>query len=267
MQPGGCETRRAQGHHKMEPMLERISRTTGGRLTVRGGSGDPPRSTRLAGRLRWAALALALAVLVPASAGCEVLGQMLAWPIAPRHPKKKVKTEYPLEAKRLVIVPYAGNDVLFEYPTAPLEISRDLVHELVGHLKSRVEAIIHPVQVARWQESNLEWPNMSLEAIAETFQADVLLYVELERYTMLEKGSPNLFRGQVRARVQVVKPGAEINPVYESIVESVFPEQRPVAEGELSERRLRSTVTRLFARDLVRKFYDHEVPLQGEGVG
>jgi len=212
------------------------------------------------------ALALALALAL-ASAGCEALGQLIAWPIAPRHPKKKVKAEYPLQAQRLVIVPYAGNDVLFEYPTATIQVSRDIVHELALHLKKRVETIVHPVQVSRWQESNLEWPNMSLEAIAETFQADVLLYVELERYTMFEKGSPNLLRGQVRGRVQVVEADAEANPVYEVIVETVFPEQRPVAEGELSVRRLRAATTRLFARDVVRKFYDHEVPLEGEGVG
>jgi hypothetical protein len=217
-------------------------------------------------RLRGAALALAL-VLAVTTSGCEILGQAFAVWFAPRHPKKQIEAEHHLEAKRLVIVPYAGNDVLFEYPTAPLEVSRDLVHELVGNLGKRIGAIIHPVQVARWQESNLEWPNMSLEAIAETFQADVLLYVELEQYTMLETGSPNLLRGQVRARVQVIEADAEANPVYESIVETRFPEQRPVAEGELSVRRIRAVVTRLFARDLVRRFYDHEVPLEAESVG
>jgi len=230
----------------------------------RGRCGDPPRHR---GRgFRWAALVLGLA-LSAASAGCEILGQMIAVGIAPRHPKKQVEAEYDLEAERLLIVPYAGNDVLFEYPTVPLEVSRDLVHELVGHLKKRVQTVVHPVRVARWQESNLEWPNMSLKAIAEEFEADVLLYVELERYTMFESGSPNLLRGQVRGRVQVVEAGAEANPVYEAIVETVFPEQRPVAEGEISVRRLRATTTRLFARDVIRKFYDHEVPLEGEDAG
>jgi hypothetical protein len=206
-------------------------------------------------------------LLAAATAGCEAIGQMLVVGIADRHPTRKIEAEHHLEAERLVIVPYAGNDVLFEYPTAPLEISRDLVHELVGHVGKRIGVIVHPVRVARWQESNLEWPNMSLEAIADTFDADTLLYVELERYTMLEKGSPNLYRGQVRARVQVVRTGAEANPVYEAIVETAFPEHRPVAEGEVSRRAIRATVTRLFARDVVRKFYDHEVPREGEGVG
>jgi len=210
-------------------------------------------------------VAVGLALLLAlAAGGCELLGQAIAWPIAPRHPKKQVKAEYALQARQLVIVPYAGNDILFEYPTAPLEISRDIVHQIGGNLKGRVEVIVNPVRVARWQESNLEWPNMSLSAIAEAFQADTLLYVELERYSMYEEGSPNLLRGRVRARVQVVEVGDTAGPAYEECVESLFPEQRPVAEGELSERRIRATVNQLFARDVVRKFYDHEVPLRGE---
>jgi len=206
-------------------------------------------------------VALLLAVAV---GGCELLGQAIAWPIAPRHPKKQVKAEYMLQAHQLVIVPYAGNDILFEYPTAPIEISRDIVHQIAGNLPARIDVIVNPVLVARWQESNLEWPNMSLPAIAKAFEADTLLYVELEQYTVYEEGSPNLLRGRVRARIQVVKATDTSGPVYEATVETVFPEERPVAEGELSERRVRATVNQVFARDVVRKFYDHEVPLRGE---
>ena len=217
------------------------------------------------GKVNAARVAAAVALaLVLGAGGCEIIGQMIAYPIAPRHPKRQVPQDYPLKAERLVILPYAGTDVMFEYPTAPLEISRDIIHEIVGHLGQRVASVVHPVQVARWQESNLEWPNLPLEAIAEVFGVDTLLYVELERYGMFEEGSPNLLRGRLGARVQVVKAAAEVNPVYETTVETIFPEERPVALGELSERQIRATVTRLFARDVVRKFYAHEVPLRGE---
>ncbi len=241
-------------------MGQRISKTTcSGR---RGGYGDPPRG-RGGHPLRWAALALALA-LAASAGGCQYLGQFFAWGFAPRHPKKKIEAEYDLAAERLVIVPYAGTSVLFEYPTAGVEIGSGVRYQAAKHLKGRVKQVADPAYVARWQESHLEWPNMSLEAIAETFQADTLLYVELERYTMFEPGSPNLLRGRVRARIQIVKAGARANPVYETTVETVFPEERPVAQGELSLRRVRGTTTGLFARDVVRLFYDHEVPLKGE---
>jgi len=214
-------------------------------------------------RRRRALLALGGGAVALAAAGCQIPGQFLSWAVAPRHPKKIIAAEYPLEAERLVIVPYVGTDVLFSYPTAPLEVSRDLVNEIVRNLKDKVKTIEHPVQVVRWQESNLEWPNMALADIARTFRADTLLYVELERYTMLEERSANLFRGRIRARIQVVLPDAERNPVYETLVETTFPEDRPVGVLEISERKIRGGVTMMFARDAIRKFYEHEVEVKG----
>ena len=221
-----------------------------------------PRTVATATRLRRAAVLLTLALALTAS-GCEIPAQFVSWLIAPRHPKKMVQAEYELTAERLVIVLYAGTDILFTYPATPIEVSQDLVRQLAGHCKGRVKTVVHPVEVVRWQESNLEWPNMALEDIAKTFQADTLLYVELERYTMIEERSANLFRGRVRARVQVVKAEAARNPVYETTVETIYPEDRPVGVLEVSERKLRAAVIRVFARDVIRKFYDHEVKDQG----
>jgi len=229
-----------------------------------------PRTVATATRLRRAAVLLTLALVLTAS-GCEIPAQFIAWFIAPRHPKKMVQAEYELTAERLVIVLYAGTDILFTYPATPIEVSQALVRQLAGHCKDRVKNVVRPVEVIRWQESNLEWPNMALEDIAKMFQADTLLYVELERYTMIEERSANLLRGRVRARVQVVKTdpkgaltsGASRNPVYETTVETVFPEDRPVGVLEVSERKLRAAVIRVFARDVIRKFYGHEVKDQG----
>ena len=229
-----------------------------------------PRTVATATRLRRAAALLTLALALAAS-GCEIPAQFVSWLIAPRHPKKPVEAEYELTAERLAIVLYAGTDILFTYPATPIEVSQALVYQLAGHCKDRVKNVVRPVEVVRWQESNLEWPNMALDDIAKTFQADTLLYVELERYTMIEERSANLLRGRVRARVQVVKAdpkgaltsGAGRNPVYETTVETVFPEDRPVGVLAVSERELRAAVIRVFARDVIRKFYGHEVKDQG----
>ena len=205
-------------------------------------------------------LGILAGVTALATSGC---GQLFAVFAAPRHPKKTVKAEYNLEAGRLVIVPYAGTDTLFTYPEAPLEISRDLVNELLRNLKPHIKEIVHPAEVARWQESNLEWPSMALEDIAKTFQADTLLYVELEQYSMVEEQSANLLRGHVKAHVQVVKAGASHNPVYETTVETIFPEDQPIGVMDVSNRQIRVGTTLLFSKAVACKFYDHETAVQG----
>ena len=207
-------------------------------------------------------LLLVLALAVVAS-GCHMPGVFFAWLAAPRHPKKTIEAEYELESERMVIVVYAGTDTLFKYPTAPLEVSYDLVNEVCLHLSPRVKTVVGPVDVVRWQESNLEWPNMTLDDIAKAFQADTVLYVELEQYSMIEERSANLLRGRVNGRVQVAKVDAERNPTFEATVSTVFPEDRQVGMLQDSERKLRAITTRMFARDVVRKFHGYEVEVQG----
>jgi len=185
------------------------------------------------------------------------------WLFKPDKIMTPVKEEYHLEAERLVILPYAGTDILFTYPAVPLEISQEIVYAIARDLGGRIKTIVHPVEVVRWQESTLEWPNMSLERIAKEFQADTLLYVELERYTMVEERSANLFRGRVKARLEVVKVGAEHNPVYDATVETTYPEDVPVGVMGTTERVIRQYTNFHFARDVIRKFYDHKVEAKG----
>jgi hypothetical protein len=216
----------------------------------------------MVGRTQWRNAALAsLVVLVALGAcGCH---WMFAWMFAPRHPKDLVKAEYALKAERLVIVTYAGTEILFNDPTVSLEVSRDITNEILRSLPQDVKTIIHPAQVVRWQESTLEWPNMSLTDIAKAFQADTILYVELERYTLMEDRSANLFRGRVRARVQVAQVAAPRNPVYEANIETLFPEDRPVGVLETSDRTIRAGTNIFFSRAVVDKFRDHEVEVKG----
>jgi hypothetical protein len=204
----------------------------------------------------------AAAVLALTAGGCYV-PHFFVWLFKPDKMTTPVKEEYHLEAERLVILPYAGTDILFTYPAVPVEISQELVYAIVRDLGGRVKTIVHPVEVVRWQESTLEWPNMSLERIAKEFQADTLLYVELERYTMVEEGSANLFRGRVKARLEVVKVGAEHNPVYDATVETTYPEDVPVGVMGTTERVIRRYTNFFFARDVIRKFYDHKVEVKG----
>jgi hypothetical protein len=209
---------------------------------------------------RNAALAGLLALVALGACGCHWLYAYFA---APRHPKETIKAEYALKAERLVIVTYAGAEILFNDATAPLEVSYDITNEILRSLSQSVKTIIRPEQVVHWQESTLEWPNMSLVDIAKTFKADTILYIELERYTLMEDRSANLFRGRVRARIQVAETAAPRNPVFEATIETTFPEDRPVGVLETSDRTIRTGTNLFFARAVVDKFRDHEVEVKG----
>jgi len=209
---------------------------------------------------RMAVLAAVAGLLAVGTAGCHWL---YAWMVAERHPTKIVKAEYLLEAERLVVVPYAGTETLFNHRTAPLEVSADITAYALANLKDRVKSIVNPLAVTQWQEQNVEWPNMSLDDIGKAFQADVVLYVELETYSLLEDGSANLYRGHVRGRVQVAKMGAAHNPVYETTVEIFFPPDHPVGITGTSEAVIRQNTDAVFAQEVVAKFHDRTVEDKG----
>jgi hypothetical protein len=202
---------------------------------------------------------MVLGLLVAVVAGGCYAGHLFVALTKPEE-KKTIKAEYPLEAEKLAIVVYAGTDVLFTYPAVPLEISRDLVNEILKNLRPKIKQIVHPVEVVRWQESNLDWTNMSPLDIAKTFKVDTLLYVEIEQYTTVEERSSNLFRGHIRANVQVVKVGAENNPVFKTKtpMDVLFPEDRPVGVVD-AESQIRVGTGLLFAQKLINKFYDREI--------
>jgi hypothetical protein len=221
-------------------------------------------SRRRQGLFRGVVLVL-VAVGAAGACGCH-LPHFFVWLFADRHPTVKVEAEYELEAERLVIIPYAGTDILFTYSEVPVEIAADLINQIRGHIPGRVKTIIHPVEVNRWQESNLDWPNYSLKDIARTFAADTVLYVELERYSLFDERSANLYHGRVRARLQVAKAEAARNPVWEDTIEVTFPPDRPIGVLDTTERRMRQGTNLQFAIEVIRKFYDHEVEAKGGGA-
>jgi len=202
--------------------------------------------------------ALLLAVAACAAGGCG-LPNLLVYPFAEREATRQVAHEYHLTAERLLILPFAGHDVLFEYPGAPLDISYQVIGQIQRYGDVRVRRVINPQQVALYQQSNLDWPNKLVAQIGREFQADKVLYIELNRYTMMEEGSANLYRGRISAHLQVVDPKAEGRlPLYETDVSVTVPEDQPAGVMDVSEDKLRQAAMFRFAEALVWKFVDHE---------
>ena len=211
------------------------------------------------GSFRCGAVACVLPVVLACVSGCG-LPNLLVYPFAPREAKKQVAREHDLTAERLLILPYAGNDVLFEHPDAGRQISLQVIQQISENLRGRVHRVINPNQVARYQQSTLEWPNMPVADIGREFQADKVLYIELNRFTIMEERSANLYRGRVAARIQVVDVAAPRGQelLYEGHVTIEVPDDRPVGTMEISEATLRQATIYRFAEEVVWKFYDHE---------
>jgi len=212
--------------------------------------------------MRKAALVLIICAMALGSGGClRLLGQFYVGLVKPKD-YRDIPKEYDLTATKLVVVPYVPSDIQFEYPELAIEISNNIVYGVAANLKDKVKEIEYPIRVVQWQESNLDWPNLSLEEIGKVFGADTVLYVELERYSVLEENSANLLRGRARGRIEVAKVGAPHNPVYSGVAEVVFPKDYPVNNLTVSERVMRQNTNKLFGDEVANKFHDRRVEVE-----
>ena len=210
------------------------------------------------------ALLLLLAVLALCS-GCG-LPNLLVYPFADRDPKKSVPKEHDLRAEVLLILPYSGPQIRLEYPGANLTISNFLIQQIAEHLRGRVSGVVSPVQVIRYQQTDLDWENRSVQEIGRQFGADKVLYIEIRRLTLLEERSANLYRGRVKAHLRVVDVGADPADaeVYEGDVSVVFPRDNPLATSQISRATMAQQVLHRFAVQTIWKFYDHKELMGGE---
>lgn len=197
-----------------------------------------------------------LTVCLMAISGCAVF-DFLGYMVAPQG-ETKVTAEYGGLAKgeHLLVLVYADEATLFEYPFARYEVAEFVAEELREKLS--VE-ILDNQQVARFQEQTLDWEAMPLSQIGARFGADVVLYLELLEFTTREHGSQNLYRGRIRAAGTMVRLNSADVPmrVWQNEVLAIYPEAAPVSSLSTTDQNIRGMALRRFAKSLGQRFYDH----------
>lgn len=212
--------------------------------------------------LRWLSLA-GLAALLAGIAGCQALAA--PWLMWGKEPTKHVPAEYPyLADKNVLILVWAEQDTLFDYPYVQYELSEYVRHALETHVKD--VKCVPSKPVAQMQRQEPDWDQVHAATFAKRFKADRVLLIELLEYGTREPGSPHLFRGRISANVKVYDPsyGTSVGPVYEPTGGAVtveYPEDGPGAWGT-DDLTIRRQTMELFALELAGKFYDREVKVE-----
>lgn len=215
--------------------------------------------------VRSSILAVMLPLVVCCASGCGI-PNLLVYPFADRDAKKDVKEAYHLTSERLLILPYLGREVEFESPTAGTDISGALIRHIRDNLRGRVHRVVSPQQVAKYQQSRLDWQGTQVAEIGREFQADKVLYLEIQRYSIMEERSANLYRGRLSGHLQVIDTapasrGKEV--LYEADISVQVPDDKPIGATEIPEGTLRGATLYRFAQEVIWKFCDHEEPRMG----
>lgn len=199
--------------------------------------------------------------------GCGLIN-WVAYVFAPGSRMKTVKAEFGgLAGKSVAVIVYAGLEMQVDYPMAQLELTDMVAAEMRRHIKG--VRIIDPRGVIRYQSENPQWDMMPPEKLCDVFDCDYVLLISLMEFSTRERGSIYLVRGRIDADVSLYQSGLSsadgANPVWRGEPLHVrFPQRSIVGLPPENDDTIRVQTERLFARELVKKFYDYKVPKEAD---
>ena len=209
---------------------------------------------------RW--LWIGLLTALPLVSGCP-MSRWLAY-VALGGKDKKVQAEFAeLSGKSVVVVVYVDKGVQYEYPNVCLTVSATVAEELRKNVEP--SEVIDPRRVVKYQDANIYWDEMDKTALGKHFGADYVLLLALVEFNTREPGSMNLYRGRITAEPSVYKvslPERQARVWRGETIRVVYPEHDPAGQLRENDRAIRVKTEHLFADRLVKKFYDHKVPIE-----
>jgi len=217
---------------------------------------------------RWWLAALVLAALA-CGAGCDVLTMpyflLQRWmgQDSKQPPELlRVASEDKDKEVKVVILAYAGLESRPELITA----DRDLTTMLTQHLQRRFKeakekvTIVSPGEVQRFKDTHPNW-YMDLQETGKRFDADYLIYLQLESLSLYEVGSHNtLYHGRAEIEVSALDLHKPDQAPARKSYQVEFPQGRPVVADDSNPRMFQQAFLDHIAKDISRYFasYDFE---------
>jgi hypothetical protein len=164
----------------------------------------------------------ALVLVAAASAGCDM--KTMAYfllPDAKDDPEiRRIASEDPRKEVKVVILTYGALEVRPEFIKADLQLSELLAKQLRDLCEANDErvTIVQPRKVEAFKNTHPNWHTLDPAEIGKHFQADYVIYIEINELSLYAKGSHNsLYRGRANLSVTLV----DVNKA-----DTVYPEHK-----------------------------------------
>ncbi len=198
--------------------------------------------------------------------GCSGL-RWLSYVLVGDSSTRKVKAEFTeLRGKKVAVVIQADERVYFEHTQVDLEMG----YAIRGHLLKNVNDIrvVDPPVVSSYQERDLRWEALPKTELGKELKVDYVLLVTIAEFSTQEPGTVRLFRGNLLGSAALYKTNAEedVSCVWytRNPIRVTFPKESQGRYGQ-NDRKVRLQTINLFADELAKKFYDHEIEVTPEG--
>jgi ABC-type uncharacterized transport system auxiliary subunit len=161
--------------------------------------------------------------------------------------------------KTLLIACSTSHQILSKHPG----IRVDIIDKMSRILDTRNVKLLPPDDVATWFDDHGEWGDFS--EIANSFDADYVMHIDLKTFTVEVPDSPNLLQGKAEGRVAMMevkmsgkhKDKKKISTVIERSFKVMFPTTYPIPRESRSEEMFTENFLDRISAQLARMLYDH----------
>lgn len=173
-----------------------------------------------------------------------------------------------LKGRKVVVLTHATSSATSDFRSVDRELTREFVKILRDNVK-RIE-VIEPQRVWDWVDAHPSWSEPA-EA-AKAFDADVVIFLEMEGFQIQDPSSPGLFKGLAKTHVQVTelaypknskgKPQTdkpkEPDVIFDEIRDTEFPKRGHMEmDASVSRAGFKNKFVKLVATELSWYFVDH----------
>ncbi|MBS0203933.1 MAG: hypothetical protein JSS49_13595 [Planctomycetes bacterium] len=140
-------------------------------------------------------------------------------------------------------------------------LSYDLIDGVTRRMKLNGVQVVNPDQVASWVDEH-GGVGIDPTELAEEFNPDYVVVIEVQSFSYREPNSPKLLRGQAAGYVRAyevleVDGHYRVNNVFVREFNSKYPKHQPLQEEQRSEIVFQKEYMDRFCDALAQKFYDH----------
>ena len=165
--------------------------------------------------------------------------------------------------KKVLILVYA-DDAYYSGQYQHADVRYETAAMVAEQMRSKLAVdVVDPAIVEQFQRSNPNWTDRHPSRIGrERYRADLVLYIELQEFTMTSKEFGGLLRGSMEGACSLFttsESGSEAE-LWRKRVNAVYPPDMPELTETGAEGRVRDETMKLFAERVVKNFYGHYEP-------
>lgn len=209
------------------------------------------------------AVILALVTALIGLPGCSLItmaGKMIMGdPVVSCAFTQQTHVDLVKDEKTVLVVCKVPESVKKDFPS----LGFDILDGVTRRLKRQGVAIISPNEVASWMDDNGgRWDDVS--ELADEFDADFIIDIDVQKFTYNEENSPDLFRGRaagmvVAYEVKAVNGLKSTHHAFEREFNSEYPSHHPISVTTISSKTFRKQYVDRVCSELSHLFYNHRM--------